>query len=378
MIQDVQIERVRTSKDLREFVNLPYSLNRSLEHWVPPLRMSQKENLAENHPFWRKNPHSFFLAWLDGRCVGRIAAFVNLEHNQHTGRSDGFFGFLEAIDNKYVFQSLLDEADRYVKAKGCSEIIGPMNPSIHYELGVLVDGFQSPPYMMMSHNYLYYDACIRECGFEKKMDFYSYLIDVQNTVPGAKMERVKSLLVKRYPVSTRPANIRKFDQELGNLFEIYNDAFRDHWGFVPVDREEFAFLAKDMKSIIDPRLVFIAEYAGEPVAFLLCVPNLNEILARIGNGRLLPFGWLKILMDRRKLSTARVITVAVKKQYQHLGFGAVLYPELMKATREAGYKMAELSWVVENNKVMNAIAEETGAAIYKTYRLYTKTLNFNG
>lgn len=368
----IEIIEVKTAAQLRRFISFPYTFYRNDPDWVPPLRLTQRQLFSHKHPFWKKNPHRFFLARRDGRYVGRIAAFVNLEHNIHFTARDGFFGYLEAENDADLFRALLDAATGFLKEQGCSNMIGPMNFDIHNELGVLVEGFGSPPYFMLTHNFPYYDEQIRGQGWQPLKDFYAYLLEKKQFVPTPRMQRVAAALATRYGIRIRHPDMNNFRQELEHFHKIYNDAFTGHWGFVPIPRDEFVLLAKDLKSIIDPRLVLIAEYRDEPVAFLLCLPNLNEILLRIRNGRLLPTGIFKILAGKKKIKTVRVITAAVMHAHQHRGIGALLYPALMTAALQAGYQQGELSWVAEDNEVMNGIAKELEARVYKRYRLYGK------
>jgi len=369
---NIQVIEVKNKQQLKSFVEFPYTLYKNEPNWVPPLRMTQKQILNPKFLFWKKNPHLFFIAKQNGKCVGRIAAFVNKTHNDFLKRTDGFFGFLEAENNEAVFHELLQAAVKFLKELHCTNIIGPMNPDIHNELGILVKGFDSPPYFMLTHHYPYYNEILIHQGFSKYEDFYSYKMDSTKYVPSTKMERVRKMLMQKYPLKIRTPDMKKFMHELEYFHDIYNDAFVDHWGFVPIPKDEFLLLAKDMKSIIDPRLVLILEYNNEPIGFLLTLPNANELFIKIRNGRLLPTGIFKILFGRRHIKSARVITAAVKKKYQHLGLGALLYPELMKRGIAYGYKEAELSWVAEDNVVMNTIAKELCGEPYKTYRLYSK------
>jgi hypothetical protein len=370
----ITIQVVGNKTDLNTFIQFPYKLYNKCGSWVPPLLLSQKQLLDKHHLFWVRNPHCFFLALKEGRCVGRIAAFINKEHNEYHNSSQGFFGFLEAIEDPAVFNTLFKAAEEYISGYGCRTIIGPFNPSLHYELGVLTKGFDRPPYFMLTHNFDYYGKCILSSGYNGLKDFYSYKLDAKQFKPTPKMERVKSHLHKRYPLIIRNANLKEFDNELDIIYEIYNDAFVGHWGFTPIEKEEFRILAKDMKSIVDPKLVLIAELNMEPVAFLLCLPNFNEVFIKIKNGRLFPFGILKLLTGKNKIKTVRVITAAVKKKYQHLGIGAALYPEIMKRAIDGNYNTGELSWVVEDNYEMNRIANDLGAEAYKTYRIYSKEI----
>nr|WP_294905743.1 GNAT family N-acetyltransferase [uncultured Lacibacter sp.] len=372
MINTVSIQPVSCKKDLNLFIQFPYGLNKNNRNWVPPLLLSQKELLNEKHLFWQRNPHRFFLAFKEGRCVGRIAAFINREHNAYHQTKECCFGFLEAENDSTIFSQLFSAAEAFAQEQHCTKITGPLNPSLHYELGVLVAGFTTVPYFMLTYNYDYYDEQIKKCGYSGLKDFYSYKLERSQYLPTEKMKRVSHFLHQKYKVHIRQADIQHFKEELDIFHSLYNDAFVSHWGFTPMGKEEFFLLAKDLKAIIDPRMILVAEVNDEPVAFLLCVPNLNEILHKIKNGRLFPWGIFKLLQGRKKITSIRVITAAVKCTHKHLGLGALLYPEIMKRGAELNYQEGELSWVAEDNTMMNRIATDLGAVAYKTYRLYHK------
>jgi hypothetical protein len=365
---------VQTRSEFNRFIEFPYQLYKHEPNWTPPLRITQKQLFGKQYVFWQKNPHRFFIALKNNRCVGRIAAFVNKAHNVFMQSSDGFFGFIEAENDGDVFAALIKASVDFLREQKCNTIIGPMNPDIHNELGILVKGFDTPPYIMLTYHYNYYDKFLKQQRLMKYKDFYAYQLLASQYVPSQKMERVAKLLMQKYLLHIRTPDMKKFVQELEHFHTIYNDAFSDHWGFVPIPKDEFLLLAKDMKHIIDPRLVLIVEYNNEPAGFLLTLPNINEILVNIRSGRLLPSGIFKILFGKKNIKTARVITAAVKKKYQHLGLGSLLYPELMKRGASYGYSEAELSWVVEDNAVMNTIAKELCGEPYKTYRLYASDI----
>ncbi|CAN5612565.1 hypothetical protein BH10BAC3_BH10BAC3_14060 [soil metagenome] len=371
---DIRIIPVKTRNEINSFINFPYTLYRDEKNWVPPLRITQKSLFNAEHIFWKKNKNQFFLAMKNGSCAGRIVAFVNNQHNIHFNTTDGFFGFLEAHDDPAIFDALLDAAIDFLKQNKCNKIIGPMNPDIHNELGTLVQGFETPGYIMLTYNFNYYDLSIQQCGFNKLRDFYSYKMNEPQYHSSPKMERVQKQLLDKYAIRLRTPDMKNFKQELEYFNAIYNDAFRDHWGFVPISKDEFFSLAKDMKSIIDPRMVLIAEYKDDPIAFLLSLPNINEILVTIRNGRLLPTGIFKLLWGKKNIGSIRVITAAVKKKYERLGIGALLYPELMRRALQFGYTTGELSWIVEDNVQMNSIAKQLAGAPYKTYRIYSKQI----
>jgi GNAT superfamily N-acetyltransferase len=370
----VQIVPVQTNAARRRFINLPYKLYRNEPNWVPPLRLVQNKLFASDHLFWKKNPHQFFIAIKNKRCAGRIATFVNKHYNSHLQVTHGFFGFLEAENDAIVFRALFDAADQFLKQQGCTQVIGPMNPDIHNELGILVQGFQAPSYIMLTYHFPYYDEQIKAHGFSKFQDFFSYKMDASRYKASLKMDRVGAKLLQRHQISIRTPDIKNFEKELELFHSIYNDAFADHWGFVPMPKDEFLLLAKDMKKLIDTRMVLIAEHDNQPIAFVLAIPNINVLLHKIPDGRLFPFGIFKLLMNKNKIRSIRIITAAVRKKYQHWGLGAVLFPDLMKRALEFRYEECELSWVAEDNKVMNAIAMQLAGAPYKTYRLYKKVI----
>lgn len=367
----IVIRPVTSSSDHSEFLAFPYKLNQRNPDWIPPLFLSQSDILSpKKNPFWQRHKHSFFLAMQNSECVGRIAAVVPEEHNRFFNSRDGFFGFLDAVDNPVVFHQLFDAAGQFLKDQKCDRVIGPLNPTIHHELGVVVDGFDQPSYYMLPQNPAYYDSHITRYGYVKLRDFYSYKMKVKGfqQIPEISRWKPNVNIIIRHP------RTNDFQNELKLFFDIYNDAFLDHWGFSPISWDDFYHLAKDLKLILDPELVLIAEVHGQPVGFLLALPNLNELLAKIKNGRLFPFGFYTLLFKRKTIKTLRVITVAVKKKYQPLGIGSILYPALARKAVEKGFTEAELSWVVEDNTVMRKIARRVGAKRNKTYRLYTRAL----
>ena len=367
----IRVQQVSSASDFTHFLKLPYHLNRENGAWVPPLYLLQKEILSsERNPFWRRNTHQFFLASRGKEIVGRVAAIVPKDHNDFFKRRDGFFGFLEGTNEEEVFSELLNAAEKYLAAEKCERVIGPMSPTIHHELGILIDGFDQPSYFMLAQNPGYYDELISLQNYRTLRDYYSYRLRVNGFQEVAQVSRwtANGKLQIRHPVMS------DFQKELGNFFDIYNNAFQNHRGFAPISWEDFYHLAKDLKFILDPELVLIAEVANEPVGFLLALPNLNELLAKIRNGRLFPFGLFYLFFKKRSIKSLRVITVAIKQKYQPLGIGAALYQAIARKAQEKGFIEAELSWVAEDNVGMNKIARRVGARRNKTYRLYEKEL----
>jgi GNAT superfamily N-acetyltransferase len=371
---EISVRPVVAAENRKAFIRLPYSLNAGIDRWVPPLLISQEEMLSAHHSFWKRNPNIFYLAYKGDRLVGRIVAFINTDHSRHFGTSDGFFGFLDAVDDDQVFDVLLKHAEKFLRSHGCRNMIGPMNPTIHHELGVLTRGFDLPPYFMLTFNAGYYDEHIRKSGWAKLKDFCAYELGASGFRLTNKIQRIALQLQQRHSIAIRKPDLNNFMNELRIFHEIYNNAFVDHWGFAPISWEDFQLLGKDMKMLLDRNVVLIAEIENKPVGFLLAIPNLNEALIKLKNGRLLPFGFLKLFHLKRKIRTLRVITVAIRKEYQHLGIGSILYPELFRQAMARHYQTAELSWVVEDNVKMNKMCREVGGIETKNYRLYSKVI----
>lgn len=370
-----EVRPVRTSRDSRKFLDLPYHLYRGDAHWIAPLRMAQKDVLnTKRHPFYKTSDAETFLARRDGRVVGRIMAILNRAHNEFHNERAGFFGFFEAENDKQAAAALLDAARDWVRERGATVIRGPVNPSTNYECALLVEGFDLDPMVMMTYNPPYYAELLEAYGMTKAMDLYAYDIGVDYFNHSNKLQRVAERLRKKSNISVRPVNMKDFKNEVGIIRQVYNDAWSRNWGFVPMSEEEFDHLAKDLKQIVDPRVVLIAEQVidgGKPraVGFLLAVPDINFALKKI-NGRLLPLGLLKLLWHSRKISSIRVITMGGILEFQNLGLGSIFLDEIYRRGPAAGFPTGEMSWVLENNVMMNRAAELIGGRRTKTYRIY--------
>ena len=369
------VRPVRTSRDKREFIELPYRLYRGDQHWIAPLRIAQKDMLnTERHPFYKTSDAEMFLAERDGRTVGRIMAILNHAHNEFHGERVGFFGFFEVENDREAAAALVDAARDWVRQRGAEAIRGPMNPSTNYECGLLVEGFDLDPMVMMTYNPPYYAELLEACGMKKAMDLYAYAIAASYFNHSNKLQRVADRLRKKDRIIVREINKKDFKNEVAIVRRIYNDAWSRNWGFVPMSEEEFDHLAKDLKQIVDQRVAMIAERETEegerqPVGFLLAVPDVNSALKKI-NGRLLPFGLLKLLWHSRKISSIRVITMGSTLEYQGMGMGSIFLDEIYRRGPAAGYPTGEMGWVLENNTLMNRSAELIGGRLYKTYRIY--------
>jgi hypothetical protein len=372
----LNIHPVRSGRDRRRFLDLPYRLYRGNEHWIAPLRMSQKDILdTARHPFYKTADVEMFLAERDGKVVGRIMAILNHAHNEFHGEKVGFFGFFEVERDVEAATALLDAARDWLRERGAEVLRGPVNPSTNYECALLIDGFDQDPVIMMSYNPPYYVEMLESYGLKKAMDLYAYFIDAEFFVASDKLKRVADRFRKKSGITLRLVNLKDFANEVQTLRKVYNDAWSRNWGFVPVSTEEFEHLAKDLKQIVDPKVVYIAEKhepdSAEPraVGFFLALPDLNRALKKI-NGRLLPFGLLKLLWYSRKIKFMRIITMGVVKELQNLGIAAIFYDEIYSKVPWHGYPKGEMGWVLENNVMMNRAAEMIGGKLSKTYRIY--------
>jgi GNAT superfamily N-acetyltransferase len=373
----VKIRKVENDQDRMLFIKLPWKLYKKDANWVPPLIFDVRKNLNRNrNPFFKHAEIDLFLAEKKGEIVGRIAAIKNDNHNRFHNDKAGFFGFFETTDDEEVSDSLLDTACEWVKNKGLDEILGPVNPSTNDECGLLINGFDSSPVFLMTYNPKHYINKIEHFGFEKAKDLYAYYIPaevIQNEKVMAKLERMAELIKKRSDIVTRKINMKELTSEVRKIEEIYNSAWENNWGFVPLTTEEFDYMADSLKAVVDQDLVMFAEVNGKPAGFTLSLPDFNQVLKKM-NGRLLPFGIFKMLWNKRKIDLVRVIIMGVKPEYQRKGIDSVFYLETIKNGNKNGYKGGEISWVLEDNIAMKQTAEKLGASIYKTYRIYRKNL----
>jgi GNAT superfamily N-acetyltransferase len=357
------------SKTLNEFVELPYTLYRNHPHYVPPLRIAVKDLLNRaKHPFYTTAEVEFFVARRDGRPLGRIAAILDRAHNRFHNEQAGFFGFFDCVEDIAVADALLTSARRWVFEKGATLLRGPVNPSTNYECGILVDGFDSDPMVMMTYNYPYYATLLDRLGLRKAKDLIAY-VSAPDLVQLPKIQRAAKRVLTKHGVQVRPINMKDFDGEVARVWEVYCSAWSRNWGFVPMSREEFFLMGKDMKQILKPDLVLIGEAAGKMVGFALALPDINQAL-KPAKGSLFPTGLLKILYHQRRVRDVRVLALGVVPEHRASGVAAAFYARLVENARNLGYQRCEMSWILEDNVLMNRSLEVMGAKRYKTYRIY--------
>lgn len=365
----VEIKRVDDRRNSREFLELPYRLYRNDPFWVPPLRIQQRRLFdTRRHPFYREAQMERFLAVSNGRTVGRIAAILDHRYIRYRGEQAGWFGFLEMENDPEVASALIAAAADWLASRGIRIMRGPMNPSTNYECALLVEGFDSPPYVMMPYNPPYYAALLDKLGLRKARDLYAYHTTASE-ISVAKAERVAERAAATHGVKVRPVRMSELDAEIERFFQIYNSAWSTNWGFVPMSREEMTFLAKEIKPVVDPNLALLAEVEGKLAGCALALPDINQAL-RHARGRLFPLGLLKFLYHKRRIRRMRVLILGVLEQYRASGAAAALYAALFRNGLRAGYQEGEFSWVLEDNVMMNRSLEALGARRYKTYRIY--------
>ncbi len=331
--------------------------------------MAQKELLnTQKHPFYAHADMQCFLARRDGQVCGRVAAIVDRKHNEFHKEDAGFFGFFESVDDVEVARGVMQAARKWLLDRGAKVIRGPVNPSTNYECGMLVEGFDSSPNVMMPYNSPSYPRMLEAVGLRKAKDLLAYW-STPTEVNGAKVERVAKRAGELQAVAIRSIRMKQFDEEVQTIWKLYNATWARNWGFVPMTREEFLHEAAEMKQILKPELVLIGEVKGKVVGFALALPNINLALKHAG-GNLFPLGLFKILYHQRLIKELRVVALGVVEEYRTVGVAAGFYAELIRNARQLGYGLSEMSWILEDNVLMNRSLKAMGAIKYKTYRIY--------
>jgi hypothetical protein len=367
----IEIKRVTNNGELVRFIKIPWKIYRDDPHWVPPLIMDRKKLFnRKKNPFYLHAEIELLIAYKNGHPAGRIAAITNANHNKFQEDNNGFFGFYESINDPDVTAKLLDETRQWLIGKGKDGMLGPINPSTNDELGLLIEGFDTPPFIMMCHNPPYYQTLLESYGLKKAKDLYAWYVDVRERELPEKLIRVAETVTSKYGIIIRNIKLKKLDQDLELIREVYNNAWSKNWGFVPLTSEEINYVANDLKQIAREELILLAEKDNKPVAFSMTLPNINEVLIKIRNGRLWPTGFLRLLFGMKKIKTTRVLTLGVIHELQTVGLGAVLYLETILRARKLGMAAGEMSWILEDNQAMNNSIALFGSTLYKKYRIY--------
>ncbi len=374
----IRIEQVEPgSKGVDRFIALPYRLHEGDPNWVPPLYMERQETLSPKlNPYFQHAEVMYFLALRGDRVVGRISAQIDRAGLEIRKDATGHFGLLAAEDDQAVVDALFAAAADWLRARGMVRMVGPFNLSINEETGLLVDGWDRPPMLLMGHDRAYLGPRIEGAGLVKAKDVYAYLYDIEKALP----KSVRQMIERPLPsgLRLRMLDMKRYEQDLANITSIFNNAWAGNWGFVPLSEAETKQMAKSLKLLINPKLAWIAELDDKPVAFGVCLPNLNEAIADLG-GKLFPFGIVKLLwrLKVRGVKTARVPLMGVRRDvggWLQAVLPFLIIESMRREAKQLGYDWIELSWILEDNMPMRRIIEAVGTSRYKTYRLYEKPL----
>lgn len=367
----VVVQPVTTRRQRKQFVDFPFKHYAGDPNWIPPLLMDLKGLVGfTKHPFYKDAEVQTFLAYRDGQVCGRLAAILNHAHNRFHNEKRGFFGFFESTDDQAVADGLFSAARNWFAERGIDQIRGPLNPSLNYECGLLIKGFDSPPYFMMTYNKPYYGQLIEGCGFSKCQDLFAYWghVDMLKQLD-PKVQKIAAQAAERFGVTIRPLNRKKFRQELATFLDLYNQSLGSTWGFVPLSAAEIHHMGAQLKHMIVPELALIAEAEGKPVGAVFGLLDYNPRIKLI-RGRLFPFGFIRLLRNRRALKQMRIISTNVVPEFQRWGIGPILVTALIPRVFEWGIEEAEFSWVLESNTLSRGSLERAQVPLRKTYRIY--------
>lgn len=375
----LEIREVGTRRELRRFIRIAQTLYADDPNWVAPVTVDRLKLFdRKKNPLWGRADYRGWTAIDSGRPVGRISAIDFPAHNEIHGEKIGFFGFFESINDTNVTRTLFDTAESWLRDRGLSEIRGPFNPTINDECGLLVDGFDDPPQVLMTYNPDYYESLIKSVGFRPVKDLYAWRLTPDFL--SAKLERVRNAVVDRYRVSTRSFRFSPksaFQEDVALLRRLYNEGWQANWGAIQLTDEEFDFVAADLKMIADRDLVRIVDVAGEPAGFVLALPDINEALASNRRGGIVGAG-IALAFRKGAISRGRIILLGLLPRFRGRGIDAALYFDIgHRMVDTKGYREAEASWVLEENDLMNRAIKMMGGERYKIYRIFEKSMNEN-
>ena len=368
----------RSKKELRRFFDVADRVYAGDPNWVPPLRSDVALVFAQKNPFWEHAEIQLFVATKDGKDAGRVAAILDRAHNEFHGEKTVFFGFFESANDPEVAGALFDAVAGWGKSRGMSNLRGPVNPSLNDEAGLLIDGFDSPPVLMMTYNPRYYVELCEKAGFCKAKDLLAYWFDIGKK-PLERLTRVANRLRKRETdIVVRTVSKGGLAKDLAKIREVYNEAWEKNWGFVPMTAAEMDYMAKRLKPLVVEELLWLAEARKpdgtlEPVAFMLNLPDYNLAIGK-ARGSLLPFGWLKFLLALPKIKTLRVLTLGIKKPYRMRGIQSIMMADSLQFLLKKGYTGCEVSWLLEDNDLVINAVNLWGGRLYKTYRIYDRPI----
>ncbi|MFN3551214.1 MAG: N-acetyltransferase [Endomicrobiia bacterium] len=375
----MRLRVVTTNKELLKFIKFQWEVYKNDPHWVPML-VSDLKLLFDNKKnlFWEHaDKKLFYIEDENGKILSRVCGVIDYNFIKFHKERTGFFAFFECLDTKEAKNSLnilLSSVEMWLKEKGMKKILGPTAPSTNDEMGLLYEGYDSEPVLMMPYNPPYYHELLINYGFKKAKDLYAYKITKENLPIGRIKKIVDTVKTKLPQLKIRPVNMKNFAQEIKYAVEIYNDAWEKNWGFVPWTEKEFVSQALRLKPLIKPEFVLFSFLKEEPVGMIITVPNYNEVLKKL-NGKLGPIEIIKFLYYKNRIKSLRIMVMGVKKEYRNRGIEVVMYYETILNALKEGYQCGEISWILEDNVMMNRAAETLGAVLYKKYRVYEKDID---
>jgi hypothetical protein len=366
----MEITTVKTKTDLMKFIKFPWKVYKDDPYWVPQLISETKTILDVNkNPFWKHSELKMFVARDKGEIVGRIAGVIDRNYIQFQNDNCGFFAFFECINNNSVARMLLDSVRNWLKEKGITRMIGPTAPSTNDEMGLLYEGYDSSPYLMMPYNPEYYHDLLLAYGLKKAKDLYAYYLHSEK-LPRKRLDTLAKGVMRRIPeLSVRPLNMKEFDSEMRRAKEVYNSAWEKNWGFVPWTDEEFYWQCKKLKPLVVRQLVLLAFVKDKPIGILIAVPDYNRVMKKL-NGKLGPVELIKFLWYKNKLHSIRIMVMGMIKEYRMRGIEGLMYWHVINNGLKLGYYEGEMSWILEDNEMMCRAAEMLGGKLYKKYRVY--------
>jgi len=370
----IEIITAERRSEIKDFIDLPWKIYAEDPKWVPPLKKEVRRLLDPSlHPFWEFSERVLFLARRGSETVGRIAGIIDRHHNEFHGEQMGGWGFFECADDLEAAASLFSSVETWVRRKGMTFLRGPLNPSINYEVGLLIERFDFPPALMMTYNPSYYPRLVESCGFTKEKDLFSFLVDRAYRVPEW-LDSLAERMAQKKGIHIRGFRLKDPAPEIGLIREIFNDCWSGNWGYVPLSDNESLEMGKDMVKIGDPDLAFFIYYEDELAGVCVVLPDINPLLKRL-NGRIGLPGLLKVLMYRREITGLRCLIFGIKEKYRQLGLPILAFRHLYEVVRKKEkYRYLEMGWTLEDNESINFLVEEAGARICKKYRIFRKSL----
>jgi GNAT superfamily N-acetyltransferase len=371
----LEVKAVAGKRDLDTFIRLPWRLYRNEPHWVPPLISERRTFLDRSkNPFFAHAEAEYFLAWRDGRAVGRVTAQVDRNFNAFQGNDWGMFGFFEVEEDPEAAAALLGAAEAWLRERGRDRMVGPMNFTTNDECGVLVDGWERDPIVLTDWTHRYYPALLEGAGLSKAMDLFMWNLQVSQRADVHPMIwKVAEQVSSKHGITVRSMRKRDMQAEIERFLEVYNAAWERNWGFVPLEEAEVRHYASQLKPLLDENWAFVAEKDGETIGAALTLPDYNQVLKKM-NGRLLPVGWLRFLLGKRKIDRVRVFALGVKREWQHTGVAARFYELHFDAAERTPQKGGEMGWILETNKSMNRAMEGMGGSVVRKYRVFERVL----